>query len=48
MVCVSSDGVDAPDPFGRLLIAQTQVVGLPTLSADRQLAAYDVQAHWTD
>lgn len=36
------------DPFDRLLIAQAQVEGLPILSADRQLAAYDVQLHWAD
>ena len=36
------------DPFDRLLIAQAQVEGLPVLSADRQLAAYDVQLHWAD
>ena len=31
------------DPFDRLLIAQAQVEGLPILSADRQLEAYDVE-----
>ena len=31
------------DPFDRLLIAQAQVEGLPILSADSQLAAYDVE-----
>ena len=36
------------DPFDRLLIAQAQVEGLPILSADRKLAAYDVQVHWAD
>jgi PIN domain nuclease of toxin-antitoxin system len=36
------------DPFDRLLIAQAQVEGLPILSADRNLAAYDVQVHWAD
>lgn len=36
------------DPFDRLLIAQAQVEGLAILSADRQLAAYDVQLHWAD
>jgi len=36
------------DPFDRLLIAQAQVEGLPILSADRQLAAYDVEVHWAD
>ncbi len=36
------------DPFDRLLIAQAQVEDLPILSADRRLAAYDVQLHWAD
>ncbi len=36
------------DPFDRLLIAQAQVEGLPILSANRQLAAYDVQVHWAN
>jgi len=36
------------DPFDRLLIAQAQVEGLPILSADRQLAAYDVELQWAD
>ena len=36
------------DPFDRLLIAQAQVEGLPILSADRQLAAYDVELYWAD
>ena len=36
------------DPFDRLLIAQAQVEDLSILSADRQLAAYDVQVHWAD
>ena len=36
------------DPFDRLLIAQAQVEGLPILSADRQLAAYDVEIQWAD
>lgn len=36
------------DPFDRLLIAQAQVEGLPILSADRALAAYDVQLYWAD
>jgi PIN domain nuclease of toxin-antitoxin system len=34
------------DPFDRLLIAQAQVEGLPIFTADRQLAAYDVQLEW--
>ena len=36
------------DPFDRLLIAQAQVEGLPILSADRRLAAYDVELVWAD
>ena len=36
------------DPFDRLLIAQAQVEALPILSADRALAAYDVQLYWAD
>ncbi len=36
------------DPFDRLLIAQAQVEGLPILSADRRLAAYDVELQWAD
>jgi len=36
------------DPFDRLLIAQAQVEGIPILSADRKLAAYDVQVCWAD
>jgi PIN domain nuclease of toxin-antitoxin system len=31
------------DPFDRMLIAQAQVEGLPILTADPQLAAYDVE-----
>jgi PIN domain nuclease of toxin-antitoxin system len=31
------------DPFDRLLVAQAMVEGLPILSADPQLAAYDVE-----
>ena len=36
------------DPFDRLLIAQAQVEDIPILSADRDLAAYDVQLLWAD
>ncbi|REJ85550.1 MAG: type II toxin-antitoxin system VapC family toxin [Acidobacteria bacterium] len=31
------------DPFDRLLVAQAQLESLPILTADAQLAAYDVQ-----
>jgi PIN domain nuclease of toxin-antitoxin system len=31
------------DPFDRLLVAQAQQLGLPILSADPALAAYDVE-----
>lgn len=34
------------DPFDRLLVAQAQVEGLSLLSADRQLARYDVEILW--
>lgn len=36
------------DPFDRLLIAQAQVEGLPILSADRRLEAYDVRVERAD
>jgi len=31
------------DPFDRMLVAQAQVEGLPILTADLQLGAYDVE-----
>jgi PIN domain nuclease of toxin-antitoxin system len=31
------------DPFDRLLVAQAQALGIPLLTADDQLAAYDVE-----
>jgi PIN domain nuclease of toxin-antitoxin system len=31
------------DPFDRILVAQAQVEGLPLLTADAQLAAYDIE-----
>lgn len=31
------------DPFDRLLVAQARVEGLPILTADKQLIAYDVE-----
>ena len=34
------------DPFDRILIAQAQAEGLPILSADPQIARYDVQVIW--
>jgi len=34
------------DPFDRLLVAQAQVERLPLLSADKQLARYDVEILW--
>jgi PIN domain nuclease of toxin-antitoxin system len=34
------------DPFDRLLIAQAQVEHLPVMTADAQLAAYDVELIW--
>lgn len=30
------------DPFDRLLVAQAQALGVPLVTADRQLSAYDV------
>ena len=36
------------DPFDRLLIAQTQVEKLSLLTADKQLAQYDVQIEWAE
>lgn len=34
------------DPFDRLLIAQAQLERLTLLTADRDLARYDVPIHW--
>ncbi len=34
------------DPFDRLLVAQCQVEGLPLMTADAALAAYDVEILW--
>jgi PIN domain nuclease of toxin-antitoxin system len=34
------------DPFDRLLVAQAQAMGVPILSADRGLDAYDVRRIW--
>ena len=34
------------DPFDRLLIAQARIEGLTLLTADRELAKYDVPIHW--
>jgi PIN domain nuclease of toxin-antitoxin system len=34
------------DPFDRLLVAQAQAMGVPILSADRALDAYDVRRIW--
>ena len=31
------------DPFDRLLIAQAQILGIPLVTADRQLEAYDLE-----
>jgi len=36
------------DPFDRLLIAQAQTEGLHLLTADRQMAAYDVALTWAN
>jgi PIN domain nuclease of toxin-antitoxin system len=34
------------DPFDRILIAQSQMEGLPILTADPWIAKYDVQVVW--
>jgi PIN domain nuclease of toxin-antitoxin system len=36
------------DPFDRVLVAQAQVLGVPILSADPQLAAYGVPLVWSE
>lgn len=34
------------DPFDRTLVTQAQVEGLPTLTADPQIARYPVEVIW--
>lgn len=34
------------DPFDRLLVAQSQVEGVPLMTADAAIAAYDVEVIW--
>ncbi|MEA2337717.1 MAG: hypothetical protein QOE82_1724 [Thermoanaerobaculia bacterium] len=34
------------DPFDRLLVAQAQVEGIPLMTADETIAAYDVEIIW--
>ena len=34
------------DPFDRLLVAQAQILGVPLVSGDRALSAYDVKLLW--
>lgn len=34
------------DPFDRLLVAQCQIEGLPLMTADAAIAAYDVDVIW--
>ncbi len=34
------------DPFDRLLVAQAQLEGIPIVSADARLQAYDVEVIW--
>lgn len=34
------------DPFDRLIVAQAQVEGLPVLTVDENIAAYEVDAMW--
>lgn len=35
------------DPFDRMLVAQAQVLGVPIISRDERLAAYDVEVVWS-
>jgi PIN domain nuclease of toxin-antitoxin system len=35
------------DPFDRLLVAQAQALGVPLVTADRQLSVYDVETVYT-
>ena len=35
------------DPFDRLLVAQSQILGVPLCSGDRQLAPYEVDLLWS-
>lgn len=34
------------DPFDRLLVAQAQLLGVPLVSGDKALSAYDVEVLW--
>jgi PIN domain nuclease of toxin-antitoxin system len=34
------------DPFDRMLVAQSQLEGLPIITADAQIVRYDVQVIW--
>lgn len=34
------------DPLDRIIVAQSQIEGLPVLTADEKIAAYDVDALW--
>lgn len=34
------------DPFDRMLVAQSQIENLPILTADSQIAQYDVETVW--
>lgn len=34
------------DPFDRLLVAQSRMLGLPLVTMDEQLLAYDVDLRW--
>lgn len=36
------------DPFDRLLVAQARALGVPILTADHALGAYDVEIFWAD
>lgn len=43
---VASLPVHHRDPFDRLLLAQAQLERIPLVTADRQLAPYDVELIW--
>jgi len=34
------------DPFGRLLIAQSQIEGMPLITADKEIRRYKIKAVW--
>jgi PIN domain nuclease of toxin-antitoxin system len=34
------------DPFDRIIVAQSQVTGMPILTIDRLIAQYDIEIIW--